>query len=308
MRVDTDSAIEDLLTTRDFLRWTTSRLNESGVFLGHGCDEAWDEAVALVLYALHLPWNADNRVMDSRLTTQEREQIAYLVKQRIEKRTPVAYLTQTAWFAGMPFFVDERVLIPRSPIAELIEKGFEPWLRTEDVYRALDLCTGGGCIAIAMAQSLPNTRVDGLDISSDALDVAQINVRQHGLEDCVSLIQSDCFDALVEKKPQYDLIVSNPPYVGLEEMSSLPDEYRHEPSKALAGGDDGLDIVRRILAQAADYLTDTGTLICEVGNSDLALEAAFPKVPFTWIEFERGGHGVFILNAEELKQYRSDFD
>lgn len=307
MRVNTASAIEDLVTVRDFLRWTTSRLNETQVVLGHGFEDSWDEAVALVLYALHLPWDADNRVMDSRLTTKEREQIAYLVKQRIEKRTPVAYLTQIAWFAGLPFFVDERVLIPRSPIGELIEKGFEPWIRGDSIDRALDLCTGGGCIAIAMALNLPHVQVDAVDISSEALAVAMQNVENHGAEEVVTLIKSDCFEALIATKPQYDLIVSNPPYVGSKEMSSLPEEYLQEPSMALAAGSDGLDIVRRILNQAVDYLTKDGVLICEVGNSDQALEQAFPKVPFTWIEFEHGGHGVFILTAEELKKHRAQF-
>lgn len=307
MRVNTESAIRDLITVRDFLRWTASKMNEANVFLGHGSDDSWDEGVALILYALHLPWDADGRIMDSRLTIEEKEQIAYLVKQRIEKRTPVAYLIQTAWFAGLPFFVDERVLIPRSPIGELIEKGFEPWLDAESVNRALDLCTGGGCIAIAMALNLPNAHVDALDISPEALEVAALNIEKHGIEEHVSLIRSDGFDSLTESKPQYELIVSNPPYVGAEEMASLPDEYRQEPSLALASGGDGLDFVRRILCQATDYLTEKGTLICEVGNSDVVLEAAFPNVPFTWVEFERGGHGVFVLTAEELRNHRDDF-
>ena len=307
MQVNIESAINDLETVRDFLRWTTSRLNEAGVFLGHGTDDAWDESVALVLHVLHLPWDVDNRIMDSRLTLEEKRQVTDLVKQRVEQRVPLAYLTNTAWFAGLPFYVDSRVLIPRSPFAELIEKGFQPWVDVDSVHRALDLCTGGGCIGIAMALSLPHAQIDAIDLSSSALEVAQQNVDNHGVDDIVSLIKSDCFDALGAGQSQYDLIVSNPPYVGGEEMASLPAEYLKEPRLALASGDDGLDIVRRILSQAVDYLTDSGTLICEVGNSDQALEAAFPRVPFTWIDFEHGGHGVFIFTAKELQQYRQEF-
>lgn len=304
MLLNIESALRDLVTVRDFLRWTVSRFNEAQVCLGHGTDDPWDEAVHLVLYALHLPWDVDPAVMDCRLTMEEKEQVIYLVKQRIEKRTPAAYLTQTAWFAGAPYFVDERVLIPRSPIAELINNGFAPWLEEQTLHRVLDLCCGSGCIGIATALALPWVRVDCADVSQEALAVAEINVERYGLEDRVQLVQSDVFSHLDE---QYDLILSNPPYVSDAEMDTLPAEYRHEPELGLRAEDQGLAIVSQMLREARKHLTENGTLICEVGNTQAALEQAYPNVPFMWIEFEQGGHGVFMLTAKQLDQYASEF-
>lgn len=305
MLLNVESAIRDLRTVRDFIRWSVSRFNEANIYFGHGTDDPWDEAVGLILYALHLPWDVDPRVMDTNLTQEEKEQVAYLIKQRVEKHTPSAYLTQSAWFAGLEFFVDERVLIPRSPIAELIGNGFEPWVEENQCHRILDLCTGSGCIGIATAVAFPWSKVDCADISSDALEVAGINVDRIGVSDRVRLIESDLFENVTDR---YDVILSNPPYVGAEEMSGLPEEYRQEPELALASGNDGLDCVAQILAQARQYLTDQGVLICEVGNSQMALEERFSNVPFLWLEFENGGHGVFLLTAQQLDQYQSEFN
>lgn len=305
MLLNVESAIRDLKTVRDFIRWSVSRFNEAEVFFGHGTDDPWDEAVQLVLYVLHLPWDVDPRIMDTNLTFEEKEQIAYLVKQRIEKRTPAAYLTQLAWFAGLPFFVDERVLIPRSPIGELIENGFAPWVGEDQVHRVLDLCCGSGCIGIATAAAFPWAQVDIADISSDALDVARKNVKDIGVEDRVNVIESDVFDGLTGR---YDLILTNPPYVGTEEYLGLPQEYHQEPRTGLESGADGLDVVRRILKEARSHLNDEGVLICEVGNTQIELENAFPSVPFMWIDFEQGGHGVFVLTAKQLEQHQGDFE
>ncbi|MCG8313552.1 MAG: 50S ribosomal protein L3 N(5)-glutamine methyltransferase [Pseudomonadales bacterium] len=304
MLLNVESAIRDLRTVRDFIRWTVSRFNEAEIYFGHGTDDPWDEAVGLILYALHLPWDVDPRVMDTRLTQEEKEQVAYLIKQRVEKHTPSAYLTQSAWFAGLEFFVDERVLIPRSPIGELIGNGFEPWIKENQVHRVLDLCTGSGCIGIATAVAFPWAKVECVDVSSDALDVAQINVERIGVLDRVRLIESDLFENVSDR---YDLIVTNPPYVGAEEMAQLPQEYHQEPELALASGVEGLDCVEVILAEARQYLTDQGILICEVGNSQQALEERYPNVPFLWLEFENGGHGVFMLTAQQLDQYKNEF-
>lgn len=292
-------AIEHLKTIRDCIRWGVSRFNEVELFFGHGTDNARDEVTWLVLHALSQPLDLADEFHDCRITPNEREQVVELLTRRIETRQPAAYLTGEAWFCSLPFTVNEHVLVPRSPICELIEKGFSPWVEAEKIKQVLDLCTGSGCIGITCGYAFPQVQVDMTDISSEALAVAGKNIYRHQVSDRVHLIHADVFDGLPEKK--YDLIVSNPPYVGAEEMAGLPEEYNREPSLALAAGEDGLDIVRRILKQAADYLSDDGVLVVEVGNSEVALMAAYPFISFTWLEFERGGHGVFLLTAEQLK-------
>lgn len=240
--------------------------------------------------------------LDARLTTSERARVVANIQRRIEERIPAAYITGQAWFAGLPYAVDERVLVPRSPIAELIEKRFAPWL-TEEPLQILDLCTGSGCIGIACAYAFPDAEVQLSDISFDALAVAEENIHQHGMADRVFAMQSDLFENLLGQR--FDLIVSNPPYVDAEDMASLPDEFHAEPELGLASGDDGLDFTRRLLREAQDYLTDEGLLVVEVGNSWPALEAAYPDLPFVWVEFERGGHGVFVLTAQDLRNARA---
>ena len=289
----------DLLTIRDFLRWSTSRFNEAGLYFGHGTDSAWDEAVALVLHTLHLPHTIGSVVLDARLTPDERETLRSIIQRRIQERVPTPYLTHESWFAGLAFYVDERVLIPRSPIAELIENQFQPWIDAEGVDAILDLCTGSGCIAIACAKAFPDAAIDAVDISSDALAVAKINNARHQVEDQVNLIQSDLFENMPHKT--YDIIVSNPPYVDAADMAALPSEFHHEPALGLAAGFDGLEIVEKILKHAKKYLSPHGILIVEVGNSEVALSEKYPELPFTWLDFERGDGGVFLLTAEQLR-------
>jgi len=295
----------ELHTLRDYLRWGISEFGRAGLFFGHGTDNALDEARVLVLHGLNLPLDLDPALLDARLTMFEREQVLQLIKRRVEERLPAAYLTHEAWFAGLSFYVDERVLVPRSPIAELIGQGFEPWLGGEYPLRILDLCTGSGCIGIACAYQFEDASVDLVDISLDALNVADINIARHELGDRVRAVQSDVFDLLSGEK--YDLIVSNPPYVDAGDLATMPAEYQREPALGLASGPDGLDITRRILREAADYLNDNGVLIVEVGNSCIALDAAFPLVPFMWLEFEHGGHGVFVITREQLLENAASF-
>ena len=296
-----DDVLPHLRTIRDLIRWGASRMNEAGLHFGHGTDNAIDEAAALVLHALHLPPDLHAEYFQSRVTPPEQRAALGLLERRIVERKPAAYLTQRAWFMGLPFHVDERVLVPRSPLAELIERHFAPWLPdSRKVEHILDLGTGSGCIGIACAYAFSDARVDLVDVSADALEVARRNVAEHGLEDQVDVIQSDLFAAL--KGRRYDIIVSNPPYVGLAELDALPVEYRHEPRLGLAAGEEGLDVVVAILRQAADYLKRDGVLIVEVGNAQYPLCEAFPDAPFTWLEFERGGQGVFLLNAAQLKR------
>lgn len=296
----------ELKTIRDFLRFAASRFNEAGLYYGHGTDNAWDEAITLLLHALHLPHHLFPHIVNANLIAEECTQLLHLIEQRVEKRIPVPYLTHEAWFANLAFYVDERVLIPRSPLAELIENHFQPWItEAEQVQDILDLCTGSGCIAIACAKYFPDAQIDASDISSDALAVAKINLLRHGLEEQVNLYQADLFATLPKKK--YDIIVSNPPYVSQEEMLALPREYQHEPALGLAAGSQGLDIVMRILKQASDYLKPQGILVVEVGNSETALMECLPDVPFTWLEFERGGDGVFLMTAEQLRLYSNVF-
>lgn len=301
-----DQELAELSTLRDFVRWGASRFYEAELSFGHGTANAFDEALVLVCHALHLPVGFPHEYLDARLARGEKEAVLDLLRQRIETRVPAPYLTHEAWFAGLSFHVDGRVLVPRSPIAELIEQNFEPWLRADAELEVLDLCTGSGCIAIACAYAFELAHVDAADISPDALDVARINVARHGLDDRVRLVQSDLFGGLGGR--HYDLIVSNPPYVSRSDLEAMPREFRHEPLLGLAGGPDGLDVVIRILAQAAGFLRDDGVLVVEVGDSQEALQARFPDVPFLWLEFARGGHGVFLLEADQLRQYRSRFE
>lgn len=293
-----------LRTLRDHIRWAVSRFHESELFFGHGTDNAWDEARQLVLGALHLPWEIADSYLDCRLEDDERDYLQGLLKQRIEDRVPTAYLLGEAWFCGMPFVVDERVLIPRSPIAELIGQHFEPWLPKTPA-RILDLCTGSGCIGIACAYAFPEAEVVLGDISFEALEVANQNIHRHDLEDRVYAVQGDGFAGL--PKQRFDLIVSNPPYVDAEDFADMPVEYQHEPELGLACGEDGLNLVRRMLAEAADHLTEQGILIVEVGNSQVHVEALYPEVDFTWLDFEQGGHGVFLLAAAQCRQHQALF-
>lgn len=295
---DQRQAAYELLTIRDLIRWGVSRMNQSSVYFGHGTDNPWDESRLLVLYALGLEWNTADHWLDSRTTQAERESVLALLQQRIQNLIPAPYLTGEAWFCGLPFEVDERVLIPRSPIAEMILNDFTPWWQSDHKpQRILDLCTGSGCIGIACAAQYPEAQVELMDISFDALAVAEANIERHGMSDRVVALQSDL---LAAADGRYDLIVSNPPYVDADDMASLPDEYRHEPELALAAGNDGLDLVRILLSQVRQHLSEDGLLVVEVGNSWPALQDAYPDLSFVWPEFERGGHGVFVLQARDL--------
>lgn len=292
---------KELKTIRDFIRFATSRFNEAGLYYGHGTDNAWDEATALILHTLHLRHDIHPSILEANLIQEERSKIFDLIHQRITQRVPVPYLTHEAWFANLPFYVDERVLIPRSPLAELIENHFSPWV--ENIHDILDLCTGSGCIAIACAKIFPEASIDASDISHEALQVAKINALRHTVDDQIHLHESDLFAALPKKK--YDIIISNPPYVSLEEMQSLPPEYLHEPKMGLEAGKQGLDIIRCILKEAGDFLKPQGILVVEVGNSEATLIDTFPDIPFTWLEFERGGDGVFLLTAEQAMRIKN---
>lgn len=303
-KIFVEEAVAELHTLQDMIRWTVSRFNAANLFYGQGTDNAWDEAVQLILPTLYLPIDVPPHVLNSRLTNSERLRVVERVIRRINERTPVAYLTNKAWFCGLEFFVDQRVLVPRSPIGELIQNRFEPWL-SEEPTRIMDLCTGSGCIAIACANAFPDAEVDAIDISLDALQVAEQNIQDHGLEQQVFPIRSDLFrDLPVEP---YDLIVTNPPYVDQEDMDSLPSEFRHEPELGFAAGSDGLKLARRILANAPAYLKENGILVCEVGNSMVHMMEQYPHIPFTWLEFENGGHGVFLLTREQLIDCAADF-
>ncbi|MCS4307483.1 ribosomal protein L3 glutamine methyltransferase [Rheinheimera pacifica] len=293
-------AVAELVSVHDWLRFAVSKLNQAQVYLGHGTDNPWDEAAALLTHVLFLPPMTDEKLFPVRLTRVERQSFISLLKQRIEQRLPVAYLTHQAYFAGLPFYVDERVLVPRSPIAELIGAKFIRQLGGKTPKHILDLCTGSGCIAIACAYAFAGAEVDAVDISEDALEVAQLNIESHGLEHRVYPILSDGYAALAGA--QYDLIVTNPPYVDADDMADLPDEYRHEPELGLASGEDGLALTRRILREAAAHLTDGGVLVCEVGNSMVQLQQDYPEVAFDWLEFEHGGLGVFAITKAELER------
>lgn len=283
------------------LQFCAERLDESDVFFGHGTDNPWDEAVQMVLSVADLPLDSDDGVMPHPLGEVEVAALASLLERRISEHTPLPYLLGKAWFAGLEFRCDPRAIIPRSPIAELILNGFQPWYAGPAPGRILDLCSGGGCIGLAAAHYLPDTRVDLVDIDSDALALAKENLDMLGLEERVAILRSDLFAEVWDRR--YDIILSNPPYVDAADLASMPAEYQHEPELALGSGADGLALTRRILASASKYLEPEGLLVVEVGNSWPALEQAYPDVPFTWLEFERGGHGVFALSAKELQDY-----
>lgn len=291
----------ELETILDVVRYGWSCANTNALYFGHGTDNAMDDLFALVLGSLSLPMDIDEKWLQTRLTAKEKDMLAHQLSRRIVDRVPVPYLTHQAYFCGLPFYVDERVLIPRSPIAEMIEQQFFPWIQPEEVDRVLDLCTGSACIAIACCYAFPDALVDAVDISESALEVASINRERHELTEQLSLIQSDVFNEVPPTR--YDIIVSNPPYVGAAEMQTLPKEYQHEPVLALEAPNNGLAIVDRILEQARDYLTEHGILVVEVGNSADALIEAYPDLAFTWIDFERGGDGVFLLTREQLDDY-----
>jgi ribosomal protein L3 glutamine methyltransferase len=290
-----------LRTVRDCLRFGVSRFKESGVFFGHGSDNAYDETAHLILHTLHLPLDRLDPFMDAALTPSELRAVLDILEQRVKKRMPAAYLTREAWLAGFRFYVDERVIVPRSFLAELLGDQFVPWIdNPEGIRRVLDLCTGSGCLAILAAHAFENAEVDAADISPGALEVARRNVADYRMEDRVHLIESDLFAQLAGRK--YDLIISNPPYVNAASVETLPPEYRHEPSLALGSGQDGLDATRRILAQAAQHLEPGGILAVEIGHNRAALEAAFPNLPFTWLDVAAGDEFVFLLHRDDLRQ------
>ena len=293
-------------TPRALIQWGADRFDQAGLVFGHGTDNALDEAAALVLHTLQIGYDQPDALLDQPISSVDRQRIVQLLEQRISSRKPAAYLLKEAWFAGMPFYVDERVLVPRSPIAELIEARFAPWIDPEQVGRVLDMCTGSGCIGLACAQAFPDATVDLSDLSKDALDVAQINIKRHQLMARVNAIQSDIFTAL--RGQLYDIIVANPPYVPEAEMQQLSAEFGHEPSLGLQAGTDGLDIIVQILKQAAGHLADNGILVAEVGHTQDHLLARYPEVPFMWFDFEYGGTGVFMLDKAQLDEYQPLFD
>ena len=295
---------EELFTIRDWLRFTVSQFEESDIFFGHGTDNSYDEAVWLIMSALHLPHDTLNNFLDAVITETERKKLAHLIEQRITKRVPTAYLLREAWLRGFKFYVDERVIVPRSFIAELLdfhegEHGLQPWIEhPELINSAADICTGSGCLGILLANAFPEAQIDVVDISPDAIAVANINIANYGLQEQITAIQSDMFTAL--KGKTYDLIISNPPYVDAPSMATLPTEYRNEPQMALGSGVAGLDHTHTILREAAKHLNDEGILVVEIGHNRAALLDAYPHLPFTWLEVESGNQFVFLLTKEQL--------
>lgn len=288
-----------LQSIRDLLRFAVSRFTEADLFFGHGSTSAYDEAAYLILHSLHLPLDQLDPFLDARLTTTERTQVLRIIERRATEKIPAAYLTREAWLGEFCFYVDERVIVPRSFIAELLREQLAPWVREPGGIRsALDLCTGSGCLAILLADAFENAAIDASDISGDALEVAEKNVADYGLESRINLVRSDLFTGLAGHR--YDLIVSNPPYVSAASMAALPDEYRHEPQGALASGADGLDATRAILREAASHLNEEGILVVEIGHNRAVLEKDFPRTPFTWLETSMGDEFVFLLRREQL--------
>jgi ribosomal protein L3 glutamine methyltransferase len=289
----------ELVTLRDWLRYAVTRFNRAGLFFGHGCADAYDEAVWLLLHKLSLPLDRLEPFLDACITTEEREALLTVIERRADERIPAAYLTGEAWLGDFRFHIDERVIVPRSFFAELLEDGFSPWVEDpEAVESALDLCTGSGCLAILMAHAFPNAHIVGADLSDDALDVAHANVADYHLDDRVELVHSDAFDGLAGRR--FDLIISNPPYVTADSMDTLPAEYLHEPRMALAAGEDGLDVVRRLIARAKSHLNPGGVLAVEVGHNRHIVEQAFPDLPLVWLAARGGDDMVFVIRAEEL--------
>lgn len=302
---DTVIKISEVKTLRDMIHYGAAIFEEAKLYYGHGTDNALDEAAYLAFFALKETPDYSDEKLDTILCQDEIHVVDALFQQRVTTRQPAVYLTHEGWFAGLPFYVNENVLVPRSPIAELIEDQFQPWVSPEKVTRILDLCTGSGCIAIACALAFPNAEVDAADISKAALEVAKINREKHQLEKRLDLVESDLFNNLQDRR--YDLIVSNPPYVDAEDMANLPDEYKHEPELGLTAGDTGLDLVIPMLRDAIHHLNPEGVLIIEVGNSEHALAERFPEVPFMWLSFEYGGEGVFMLDAKDVEKYHDLF-
>lgn len=297
----TPSDLPELQTLRDFLRYGVSRFNQAQLFFGHGTDNAYDEATYLLLHTLNLPLDRLEPFLDAHLTAEERQTVLSVIEQRVESRVPAAYLTHEAWLGEHRFYVDSRVIVPRSFIAELLDEQLLPWVEDPwGITRVADICTGSGCLAILAALAFPMAEVDGVDISPDALDVAQRNIADYGLADRVHAIRSNLFAGVARQR--YDLIISNPPYVNAPSMAELPPEYRAEPELALAGGEDGLDLVRILLREARDHLNPGGILVVEIGHNREALEAAYPETPFTWLETSAGDQFVFLLHREELPE------
>ena len=293
------NATNELFTVRDFLRYAVSRFNAAGLFFGHGSDNAWDEAVYLTLHTLNLPLDRLEPFLDARLLPHEREQLLDIYQKRCQDRLPAAYLTHEAWLGEHKFYVDERVIVPRSFIAELLDEQLTPWIDDPwAIESALDLCTGSGCLAILTALAFPNAQVDAVDLSTEALAVAERNVADYGLAERIDIIRSDAFANLPGRR--YDLIISNPPYVNAESVAVLPPEYLHEPEMALGSGDDGLDFTRIILREAKRHLTPDGLLVVEIGHNRAELEAAYPTLPFTWLDVAAGDEFVFLLRASDL--------
>ena len=317
-------AAENLSTIRDFIRFGVSALRQYDAHLGQGTEDFFAESSALVLQTLSLDWSANPEILDAKLLPSEKAEFLELLVRRVNEKIPTSYLLNLAYFANKPFYVDERVLIPRSPMAELIEQRFAPYFLDEQGQmraalnalpenplaitprRILDMCTGSGCIAIALAYAFPESEVDATDISKEALEVASINSEHHNMQYQVALMESDLFEKIPAEN-QYDLIVTNPPYVDAEDMADLPQEFLHEPELALAAGQDGLDLVRKMLAQAADYLTEDGLIVIEVGNSEWAMKQNFNTVDMHWLQFQKGGSGIFALTAAQCRQYRDVF-
>jgi len=288
-----------LITVRDWLRYAVSRFQEAGLFFGHGTDNAYDEAAYLILHTLHLPLHRLEPFLDARLLPSEQAALEHIIRRRTEERVPAAYLTREAWLGDFPFYVDERVIVPRSYFAELLETGLSPWVEDPDgLTSALDLCTGSGCLAILMAHAFPQAHIDAADLSPAALEVARKNVDDYGLAERITLFESDVFSALGGRR--YDLILSNPPYVTGPAVANLPPEYRHEPEMALGSGEDGLDIARIILAQAHLHLKSDGILAVEVGHNRDIVESAFPDLPFTWLDTDHAEGKIFLLREDQL--------